>query len=177
MSTDNQQGRLKNLNDINPWYITGFTEGEGTFHIAIYFDKQTRYGIKLIPEFHVNQSYLRIETLRTIKNYFNCGYIKENHAKNANDTTYVYVVRNRNDLIKKIIPFFEQYALISRKNETFRIFKKIVEEMREGIHKNKNGIRKLIHLAYQMNEKGKNRRIPLKKILDFLEPSETVRKT
>ena len=37
MSADNQQERPKNL---NPWYITRFVEGEGTFHVAIYRDKK-----------------------------------------------------------------------------------------------------------------------------------------
>ena len=63
MSADNQQERLNNL---SPWYITGFVEGEGTFHVAIYKDTKMKFGLKFIPEFHVNQSFLRQETLLEI---------------------------------------------------------------------------------------------------------------
>ena len=54
LSADNQQERVKTM--INPWYIVGFVEGEGTFHIAFYKDPRMKRGIKVIPEFHVNQS-------------------------------------------------------------------------------------------------------------------------
>jgi len=112
LSADNQQERLK---IINPWYIVGFTEGEGTFHIAFYKDPQMKQGIKVIPEFHINQSYLRLEILEIIKKYFDCGYLKQNHVKNKKDDTFVFVVRNRDDLINKIIPFFEKHNFISDK--------------------------------------------------------------
>ena len=172
LSADNQQERSKN---INPWYITGFVEGEGTFHIAIYNDPKTKFGIKIIPEFHINQSYLRKETLEEIKNYFNCGYIKNNHKKNLKDDTLVYVVRNRNDLRIRIIPFFEKYPLISNKAESFQLFKRIVNLMDIKRHSTKDGIRKIIELAFLMNGKGKYRKTKSKEILNSLKSSETIR--
>lgn len=173
MSTDNQQERSKN--QINPWYIVGFTEGEGTFHIAIYFDKESKYNLKIIPEFHINQSYLRIETLKAIQNYFNCGYIKPNHQKNPKDVTYVLVVRNKNDLTRRIIPFFRKYSLISKKQKDFQIFSTIVEMMIAEKHKESSGIEKIIKLAYSMNNHGKYRKVKLSKLFDFLKSSETIR--
>ncbi|OGY44162.1 MAG: hypothetical protein A3B89_01890 [Candidatus Buchananbacteria bacterium RIFCSPHIGHO2_02_FULL_40_13] len=172
MSADNQQERPKN---INPWYITGFVEGEGTFHIAIYRDPKMKYGIKIIPEFHINQSYLRQETLQQIKTYFKCGYIKHNHKTNDRDDTLVYVVRNRNDLMQKIIPFFEKYPMLSKKQESFLIFKQIVWWLDQGKHTTKTGVKKIIKLSYQMNNSGKNRKIRKEDLLDFLESSETIR--
>ncbi|MCD6407154.1 LAGLIDADG family homing endonuclease, partial [Candidatus Aerophobetes bacterium] len=90
LSADNQQESSRK-SSLNPWYISGFVEGEGTFHVAFYRDKHMKQGIKVIPEFHINQSYLRLPTLQKIKNYFNCGYIKRNHRSNSKDSTYVYV--------------------------------------------------------------------------------------
>ena len=155
MSADNQQERPKRL---NPWYITGFTEGEGTFHVAIYKDSAMKNKVKVIPEFHLNQSYLRIETLDRVKEYFGCGYIKANHQKNSRDTTFVYVVRKREDLIKKIIPFFLKYPLISNKQETFILFKEVVEMMDKGLHGQKKFLVKILEKAYAMNGNSKNRR-------------------
>ena len=40
LSADNQQERAKR--SINPWYIVGFVEGEGTFHIALYKDPRMK---------------------------------------------------------------------------------------------------------------------------------------
>lgn len=170
---DNQQERPKNL--LDPWYITGFVEGEGTFHVAIYKDPRMRSRIKIVPEFHVNQHHLRIETLRWIKEYFKCGYIKENHRNSKRDKTLVYVVRDREDLKKRIIPFFERYPLLSKKRESFELFKKIVLSLDRKVHSTRAGAKKLLNLAYQMNEKGKYRKVNKKTLIDFLESSETVR--
>jgi len=171
---DNQQERLK-INNIQPWYITGFTEGEGTFHVAISYDSKTRFGIKIIPEFHINQSYLRKVLLEKIKDYFDCGYIRANHAQNKKDTTFVYVVRNRNDLKNKIIPFFQKYPLKSKKNNAFMIFTKIVNLMSNGKHYNYQGIKLMIKLAFTMNEGGKYRKLNQEDVIKSLNSSETIR--
>ena len=172
MSADNQQERLGKK--IYPWYITGFVEGEGTFHIALYRDPRMRLGIKIIPEFHINQSYLRINTLEEIQNYFQCGYIKENHKNRINDVTYVYVVRDRNDLIKKIIPFFRHYPLLSDKKKSFELFANIVSQMIQKKHLSKEGVRAIIYMAYQMNNKGYYRKVKMNNLLASLKSSETI---
>ena len=171
LSADNQQERL--TAKIEPWYIVGFVEGEGTFHVAFYCDPRMKQRIKVIPEFHVNQSYLRISTLREIKKYFGCGYIKVNHANRENDDTQVYVVRERKELIEKIIPFFERFKLRSIKNESFVLFAKIVKMLSQGKHLNRKGIKTIIKLAYQMNVGGKYRKVKQEDLLKQLESSET----
>ena len=173
MSADNQQERLNNL---SPWYITGFVEVEGTFHVAIYKDTKMKFGLKFIPEFHVNQSFLRQETLLEIKKYFSCGYIKSNHRRNIQDDTLVYVVRNREDLLDRIIPFFERYPLLSGKNSSFLLFKQVVNLLNKGEHSTLAGARKILNLAYQMNGQGRYRKIDKKELLDYLESSETIRR-
>ncbi len=173
LSADNQQERP--IVALNPWYIVGFVEGEGTFHIAFYIDRNMKQGIKVIPEFHVNQSYLRITTLEQIKAYFDCGYIKQNHGKNSRDTTYVYVVRDREELLERIIPFFRKHPLRSVKQNSFQVFARIVEMMQTGQHREKNGIKKIIDLAYTMNVGGKYRLKTKEQLLNQLESSETTR--
>jgi len=174
LSADNQQERpVKKV--LNPWYIVGFTEGEGTFHVAFYLDPNMKQKIKVIPEFHVNQSYLRISTLQEIEKYFGCGYIKVNHAKRKNDDTYVFVVRDRQDLLEKIIPFFRKYQLRSIKYDSFEKFAIILEYMKLGKHREKAGLKKIIRLAYQMNLGGKYRQVKKEYLLKQLESSETIR--
>ena len=174
MSADNQQERPKKLNS---WYIVGFVEGEGTFHIAFYKDPKMAVGIKVIPEFHVNQSLLRINTLQEIQKFFGCGYIKENHRNRTNDITRVYVIRNRKDLLEKIIPFFENYSLLSIKNNDFSKFSEIVKLIDNGEHRNIKGIKKILRIAYNMNNQGKYRKVKLNDLLTSLESSETIRQT
>ena len=52
MTADNQQERLE---DGFNYYISGFVDGEGTFHIAIQKTNNVRVGYQLIPEFRISQ--------------------------------------------------------------------------------------------------------------------------
>lgn len=175
LSAGNQQERPARAR-LDPWYVTGFVEGEGTFHVACYADVRMRTSIKLIPEFHVSQSYLRRETLEAIRNFFGCGYLKPSHRRNPADTTWVFVVRNRDDLLTKIIPFFERYPLLSRKRETFHRFARIVRLMAQRIHRTTSGTKTLLRLAQAMNEGGRYRWKYKDRLEQALESSETVRR-
>lgn len=138
-------------------YITGFVDGEGTFHIAIYKDSRMKHGIKIIPEFHVSQRVSSKHVLQELITSFGCGYLKANHA-NSKDVTWVYVVRNRHDLMVRIIPFFKRNKLQTEKRHDFEVFARIVEMMHNGAHRTQTGIQKILRLTYSMNNKGKYRK-------------------
>ena len=146
------------LQQLHPQYITGFVDGEGSFHVAIYKDQRMKAGIKIIPEFHISQRVSSKYVLDEIQKFFGCGYVKENHATNKRDTTYVYVVRNRKDLLEIIIPFFEKHSLKTEKKNDFELFAKVVRSMNDGLHSTEVGAKKILSLAYQMNQGGKYRR-------------------
>lgn len=172
LSADNQQERLR----LNQWYIVGFVDGEGSFHIALYKDERMKTNLKVIPEFHISQNACSIQVLEKIQKYFECGNIRMNHRQRKSDNTYVFVVRNRQDLLKKIIPFFEKYKLQTSKSNDFNIFSKIVKMMEEGKHQTESGMRKIIQLAYTMNANGKRRKKKQTDLIKIVESSETIRK-
>ncbi len=143
---------------LDPHYITGFVDGEGSFHVAIYKDPRMKAGVKFIPEFHVSQRFTSKVVLDDLAEYFGCGYVKENHTTRMNDTTYVYVVRKRSDLLDKIIPFFEKFKFRTEKLSDFELFAQIVRKMDKGEHRTSSGAKKILDLAYQMNRGGRYRR-------------------
>ncbi len=119
---DNQQERLQK---IDPWYISGFVDGEGTFHVSFAKRQDLPQHWAIIPEFHVSQHQDRASVLDEIQKYFDCGIIRDNHRGRANDVTRVLVVRNRRDLLDKIVPFFQSYPLRSQKRDDFRTFPRL----------------------------------------------------
>ena len=173
LSADNQQERPK----IQPWYVAGFVDGEGTFHIAINKSKENRFGLRFIPEFHINQNSPSKDVLEDIMSLFGCGYIKQNHKTSIRDKTWVYVVRNRNDLLNIIIPFFDAHPLRTQKQKDFLLFKRVASMMSGNEHHKKNGIKKIISLAYNMNQAGRYRKVSKQHIIELLESSETIRQT
>src|SRR5947209_16884387 len=54
-------------------------------------------------------------------------------------------------LINTIIPFFDKYPLISQKQADFKIFKKIVEFIKNKEHLTLEGMQKIINLKASLN--------------------------
>jgi hypothetical protein len=122
----NQQERLES-------YIAGFVDGEGCFHVAIQRNPCTRSGWQLVPEFRISQDVSRVKVLDLAREVLGCGSLRENHRR-SNDHTFVLVVRRRQDLLERVIPFFERNPLLSCKNKEFLTFAGIVREMAKGAH-------------------------------------------
>lgn len=167
---DNQQERLG-------CYIAGYVDGEGSFHVSIQKSPYVLVGYQLIPEFRVSQNVERNSVLEIIKETLECGYIKQNHPGNKRDKASVLVVRNRKDLLTKVIPFFETYRIISVKADEFRKFSTVVKAMSKGKHLRRDSFIELLGVAFSMNGNGRYRKLSYSEIISDLESSETIRRT
>ncbi|OIP25043.1 hypothetical protein AUK11_01490 [bacterium CG2_30_37_16] len=109
-----------------------------------------------------------------IKETLGCGYIKPNHKNRLNDNSEVLVVRNRNDLLTKVIPFFKANPIISSKQKDFETFAEIVYSMEKGDHLIRKSLINLIKKAFATNGGGKYRKWNIEIITASLESSETI---
>ena len=151
ITPDNQQERLGD-------YLAGYVDGEGSFHVAIQRNPSTRYGWQLVPEFHVSQNPERASVLRLLQARLGCGRIQANARSGGRDRSLVYVVRNRADLTRNVIPFFERHPILSEKSLEFETFAEIVRAMERGEHLGHEGFERLLASAVQMNGGGRYRR-------------------
>ena len=151
IGADNQQERLDA-------YISGYVDGEGSFHVAVQRNPSTRLKWQLVPEFHVSQNPERRQVLDLIARRFNCGRIRENHSR-SKDNTLVFVVRDRNHLLERVIPFFERNPLLSSKQKDFESFASIVRAMARGEHLQEEGFEALKTVALSMNGGGRYRTV------------------
>ena len=170
VGTISRKGQL-----VNDSYITGFVDGEGSFHIAFQRRPDLKFGWQTIPEFHISQNFTSRNVLEAIKNYFDCGHVKNNDAAGKRDKTMVYVVRDRQDLLNKIIPFFERNLLHTEKRNDFQAFREVVLMLKNNQHSNLEGFRSIVELGYSMNAKGRYRKRNKEEILESLTSSETIR--
>jgi len=168
---DNQQGRP--TRPLTPEYIAGFVDGEGCFSVSIRPHPTVRYGTGWLigPCFQVYQHRANVGILESIRGYFGCGRIA---AKGPNSSVITYSVYRRNDLESVIVPFFDTYPLLSAKQEDFLKFRDVVVSMSRKEHRTEAGFRRVVEVAYSMNQRGKQRRYELAEIL--AEPSETARR-
>ena len=108
---------------LNPWYVTGFVDGEGTFtfsrsgnHMTLCFGlkltAQDRSALELIREF-----FKGIGQIYHVKAY-------SSHKGKTKAAAYFRVTRI-NDLLK-IVDHFDNYPLKSTKNKQFKIWREMV---------------------------------------------------
>jgi LAGLIDADG endonuclease len=148
LRADNQQGRL------DPWWITGFVDGEGCFSISIFRNNTTKSGVQIFPEFVVTQGAKSLSVLEDLQRFFQCGNIYENRrTDNHRESLYRYCVRSFNDLEDKIIPFFEKYPLRTAKRHDLVIFRQVIRLIKSRIHLTPEGIEKIRTLAATMNRR------------------------
>ena len=150
-SADNQQERLS----LTGW-IVGFTDGEGCFTVSFFNHPKSRLRLKwqVFPEFVISQKMKSKRALKHLQKFFGCGSIYLNKRyDNHYEHMMKYVVRNRKDLLDKIVPFFEKYPLQTEKQKDFRIFSRIVRMMDKGKHLTKNGLTTIRKMVRKMNRR------------------------
>ena len=148
---DNQQERLRFIG-----WITGFVDGEGCFTISFFKHPKSRLRLKwqVFPEFVITQGMRTKGAIKKVKKYFGCGeiYLNKRHD-NHHEHLIKYVVRSREDLLTRIIPFFKRYPLLSAKRKDFRIFAKVIKMMNKGEHLKKNGLGRIRLMVREMNNR------------------------
>ena len=160
MGADNQQERL------DASWITGFTDGEGCFHISINRIPGMSLGWQVLPEFRIVQHEKDETVLYKIKDYFGFGDVRINRTDH-HGTRKEFRVRGLENL-NKIINFFNKYKLNTSKRKDFEIFSEVIQLMNNKKHLTKEGLNKIAKLISEMNRKPK---------LKYLESSETIRQT
>ena len=108
-------------------YVAGFVDGEGCF--ALKFRRDVRYERKNTPvyfywdiEFAIMLRSDDKELLQSILATLRCGRISVNRAGGAR-----YSVQHIEDLVSKIVPFFDQYQLHGKKRFDFELWKEAVQ--------------------------------------------------
>ena len=141
---------------LNPDYIVGLVDGEGSFTAYIRnpdLEKNTKRRVKAEPRFYLKLIEKDKDILYELKNYFGCGnvYFQRDKRKN-HQNCYRYEVASRIDLEGIIIPFFKKYQLrLLSKRKDFEIFCKIMERIKKREHLTKSGLRLLFQLKEKMH--------------------------
>ena len=79
-----------------------------------------------------------------------CGVVRKNHG-----TRLSYRVRGQENLLQRIIPFFEKHQLKTRKRVDFQKFRKVILMMEQKDHLNEDGLEKIRQIKATMNSNKK----------------------
>jgi hypothetical protein len=154
-AAENQQERL-----IKIGWITGYVDGEGCFSINLirqphrHNRRGYKTGFQVAHEFAVTQGASSVESLHLLVKFFGVGAVYINRRyDNHKEHVYRYCVRARNDLVKTIIPFFDEYPLRTSKQGNFLKFAECLRLIEAGVHLTKSGLIKIVEIAETMNHK------------------------
>jgi len=123
------------------YYLSGFTDGEGSFNVSIVNRKKDyKHGWKTILSFNISQ---KDDTVpKVFKEALKCGTIRY-----RKDGICYFEVRKVKDLKKVIIPFFKKFQFLSEnKKKVFKIFCKILQIVDEKRHLEKKGMEEILKL-------------------------------
>lgn len=136
---------LLHQSSINPWFLTGFTDAEGSFSILIQpnVNYKTNWRIKAI--FAIGLHKKDTDLLEKIQSSWGVGKIHK-HGKDS--------VQYRVESIKElqvIVDHFYKYPLISAKVGDFIQFKKAFDIIKSQEHLTQEGLLKLIGIKASLN--------------------------
>lgn len=148
------------LNTIKPeqgWYLSGFTDGEGSFNVSLRQRPDHTMGWQVVLTFNVSQKEEYI--LAMFKKILGCGRLQARA-----DGIYYYNVTNPRSIIERVIPFFNYFPFWShRKKKNFAIFKEIAKLVNDKQHLNSAGLNNIIQLRERLNEgRGRTRKYNMK---------------
>jgi hypothetical protein len=132
---------------LDPWYVTGLTEGEGCFCIS--FSLRTRLCVRLEvrPSFSLSLNEKDRRLLADLQAFFECGWIRRSRS----DRTYKYEVRSIADLLSDVLPHFERFPLTGSKARSFSGFSHVCRMIEQGDHLERHGLEEIVRIAYEMN--------------------------
>ncbi len=147
-------GRFHNQKKYLHYFLSGFVDGEGSFSVAIIRHPMQKFGWMINPCFQVYQHEKHRYILELCKHVFGTGSI---YRKSGTHPVLNFSIDSRRSITERVIPFFERYPLIV-KEESFDKFKQIVRAMEKKEHLTLDGFKRLVDIAYSMNQQGKGRK-------------------
>jgi len=141
---------------LNPQYVSGFIDGEGSFSISIGKHKTLRRGFEVRPEFEIelrkdDQEILeRILVTIGIGRIYDCSYERYGwypHAK--------YKITSIWDLKEHLFPFLDKTPLQAKKKKSYFLFKQIVLMVCAKKHLSDDGFNKIVSLRDDLRALGK----------------------
>jgi hypothetical protein len=148
---------------LDPWFVTGLTEGEGCFCISFTLRRTLRTGLEVRPSYALSLNERDLSLIEELQAFFGCGCIRQSRG----DRTFKYESRSVRELLNSIVPHFEAYPLRGNKARSFSGFARVCRMIEQGDHLERDGLREIIEIVFEMNL-GKRRisRDQLLRVLD-----------
>lgn len=131
----------------DPYWLTGFVDGEGTFDIKIYSSK-TNLGFAVQLRFRIPQHDRDSKLIKVIIKYFGSGSLEKHTRHHA----VTLVINKFTTVTDKIIPFFDNYPLVGVKKNDFLDWCTVAKLMKNKAHLTQDGFNLIRTIKSGMNK-------------------------
>jgi hypothetical protein len=160
---DNQQERP----GLEQW-VVGITDGEGCFSICVVPNPGCALGWQGQHEYSVTQGGRSLSALQLVQRFFGCGRVIVNRRRDDHREALArYSVKSRRDLLERVIPFFDEYPLVTAKAQDYMVFREAMSLIAQRCHLDPAGMAEVAALTERMNRRKRSR---------YLESSEAIRR-
>jgi LAGLIDADG endonuclease len=128
--------------------LAGFTSGEACFTVSIFKLKTAKFGVIAGLRFSISQHSRDEQLMRNLVSFFECGNYFSRNNKNFGEL----IITKFEDLIDKVIPFFNKYPILGVKALDFEDFKKVALLMKNKIHLTSEGLEEIKKIKSGMNK-------------------------
>ena len=143
----NTQIKCKDIKDLN--WLSGFTDAEGCFFIALKKSSGSKLGETVWLKFILTQHVRDKDLLENFINIFNCGrYIPKSEYGE-------FVVEKFSDIYDKVIPLFDNFKLHGIKSKNFEDFKLAAALIKSKAHLTREGLDEIKKIKGRMNKNRK----------------------
>jgi hypothetical protein len=131
---------------LNPWFVTGFTDAEGSFTVMVDKNNKRTLGWRVQAKYQIILHIRDLSLLLQIQEFFGgVGSVSES------SNMAIYSVSSVKDLTNIIIPHFNKYFLLTQKAADYLLFKMIVDLMNNKDHLSFEGLHKIMNIKATMN--------------------------
>jgi len=132
---------------LNPWFVSGLIDAEGTFYISIRKDNEYKLGWQIGAEFQIQLHKRDLNLLLQLQDFFGTGSISISKTRHS----VSYSVKSIKNITTIIIPHFLKYKLLTQKAADFILFNEIVRLINTKAHLTKEGLHQIINIKASLN--------------------------
>lgn len=146
----------------DPFWISGFISGDGSFNLNIGSSSSNSLGMRVRLRFGVGLHRRELEVVKGLAAYFGLLYPINSKTLLSSDEKYsniailsnevTFNVQKFSDIINIVIPFFDLYPIQGVKALDYEDFKKVAEIMKVNDHLTKEGFERIMRIKEGMNQ-------------------------
>lgn len=138
---------INNKSNMNPWFVTGLIDAEGSFTVSVLKSSSTKTGWGVNARFKITVHISDLDLMLNLKKFFGEDIGKMVIFKD----TCTYRVDKLKDIFEIIIPHFDKYPLATQKLADYMLFKQIVSLMKNKEHLTLDGLKKILSYKASLN--------------------------